>query len=93
MGVVSSGCLEAGGRTIGVVPYAIAKGGGEGDAEKPMQDDPNTIFTCSMHERKTKMAGLAEGGFIGLPGGYGTFEEVSAYILARVSPYFRSLLC
>lgn len=28
-----------------------------------------------MHERKQKMAARA-GGFVGLPGGYGTFEEV-----------------
>ena len=29
----------------------------------------------SMHERKVEMANRA-GGFIALPGGYGTFEEV-----------------
>lgn len=36
-----------------------------------------TIVVSSMHERKVKMAERATGGFIGLPGGFGTFEEVS----------------
>lgn len=31
---------------------------------------------ASMHERKAKMAELSTGGFIVLPGGYGTFEEL-----------------
>lgn len=30
----------------------------------------------SMHERKAKMASLSTGGFVVLPGGYGTFEEL-----------------
>lgn len=30
----------------------------------------------SMHERKAKMAALSTGGFVVLPGGYGTFEEL-----------------
>jgi predicted Rossmann-fold nucleotide-binding protein len=87
MGAVSSECHEGGGRTIGIVPYAIAEGGGEGDegAHKQVESGPDTIFTSSMHERKTKMASLAEGGFIALPGGYGTFEEVSIYVLAKFS--------
>ena len=33
------------------------------------------IIVDSMHERKVEMARRV-GGFIGLPGGYGTFEEV-----------------
>jgi predicted Rossmann-fold nucleotide-binding protein len=34
-----------------------------------------------MHERKVEMARRA-GGFIALPGGFGTFEEVRQYVLA-----------
>lgn len=30
----------------------------------------------SMHERKAKMASLSTGGFVSLPGGYGTLEEL-----------------
>jgi hypothetical protein len=33
------------------------------------------IVVDSMHERKTEMAKRV-GAFVGLPGGYGTFEEV-----------------
>jgi len=34
------------------------------------------VIVGTMHERKLKMAGLASDGFIVLPGGFGTFEEV-----------------
>lgn len=34
------------------------------------------IVVDSMHERKVEMAKRA-GGFLGLPGGFGTYEEVS----------------
>ena len=34
-----------------------------------------------MHERKVEMARRA-GGFVALPGGYGTFEEVRQHLLA-----------
>ena len=33
------------------------------------------VVVNSMHERKVEMATRA-GGFLGLPGGYGTYEEV-----------------
>jgi predicted Rossmann-fold nucleotide-binding protein len=41
---------------------------------------PNRVSVVveNMHERKTEMAKRADGGFVSLPGGYGTFEEVSA---------------
>ena len=35
-----------------------------------------TIVVQSMHERKVEMARRVRG-FFGLPGGYGTFEEVN----------------
>lgn len=35
-----------------------------------------SIVVGSMHERKTELAKLADGGFVALPGGYGTFEEL-----------------
>ncbi|TKY84749.1 hypothetical protein EX895_005829 [Sporisorium graminicola] len=35
-----------------------------------------TVVVQSMHERKQRMAAESNLGFIGLPGGYGTFEEV-----------------
>jgi predicted Rossmann-fold nucleotide-binding protein len=39
------------------------------------------IIVGSMHERKTRMADRACG-FVGLPGGFGTFEEVKFEINA-----------
>jgi hypothetical protein len=77
MGTVSQACRAAGGRTLGIVPRAIAAGGGEGALDKEViRENQSTIFVESMHERKTRMADAAEAGFFGLPGGYGTLEEV-----------------
>ncbi len=39
--------------------------------------DSVQIIVDSMHDRKVEMAKRADG-FIGLPGGFGTFEEVSS---------------
>ncbi|KAH6918706.1 hypothetical protein BKA70DRAFT_1416685 [Coprinopsis sp. MPI-PUGE-AT-0042] len=84
MGVVSGAALEHGGRVIGVVPYAMVAAGGEGEKadsgimvklNEAGRDKVETIVVDSMHERKVKMAKRSEA-FIGLPGGFGTFEEV-----------------
>ncbi|KAF8797912.1 hypothetical protein BYT27DRAFT_7178123 [Phlegmacium glaucopus] len=76
MGVVSSTVLEEGGKVVGIIPNAMVAGGNdayldEGGKEKLLE----TIIVDSMHERKVEMAKRA-GGFIGLSGGFGTFEEV-----------------
>ncbi|WWC89939.1 uncharacterized protein L201_004868 [Kwoniella dendrophila CBS 6074] len=51
----------------------------EGQGEDMLADGYDEKFTTdvvgSMHERKLKMAKISQGGFIVLPGGYGTFEE------------------
>ncbi len=75
MGAVSAAARGAGGRVIGVIPAAlqqkeIAYDGGDLD---------QLIVVKSMHERKARMAELADG-FIALPGGYGTFEEICEMI-------------
>lgn len=78
MGAVSAACRDAGGKTLGIIPRAIAEGGGEGvrkDTEIEVNPD-ESIIVESMHERKTLMAAKAASGFVGLPGGFGTFEEV-----------------
>ncbi|THU98310.1 hypothetical protein K435DRAFT_795800 [Dendrothele bispora CBS 962.96] len=75
MGLVSSSCLKAGGEVTGIIPYAMATSG-EGTGEDYEQRGRNkTIIVENMHERKMKMAMLS-GGFIALPGGYGTLEEI-----------------
>ncbi|WOO84389.1 Cytokinin riboside 5'-monophosphate phosphoribohydrolase LOG5 [Vanrija pseudolonga] len=52
----------------------------EGKGHDLLDDDFDGRLTMevvgSMHERKAKMAQLSTGGFVVLPGGYGTFEEL-----------------
>ncbi len=69
MGVVADGALSAGGQVIGVLPEALA--------EKELAHEGLTQLhrVGSMHERKAMMAELSDG-FIALPGGAGTLEEI-----------------
>jgi uncharacterized protein (TIGR00730 family) len=69
MGAVADGALAAGGRVVGIIPRALIAReiGHPGLSELRMVE--------SMHERKALMADLSDG-FIGLPGGVGTMEEV-----------------
>lgn len=68
MGAVADAVLEQGGQVIGVLPIFLQ------NREIAHQGLTELIMVDSMHERKTKMADLAEG-FIALPGGPGTMEE------------------
>jgi len=69
MGVVADAVLEKGGEAIGVIPYALA-------TKEVAHSGLNELFVVdSMHERKAKMAELSDG-FIALPGGWGTIEEI-----------------
>ncbi|WP_027189956.1 LOG family protein [Fundidesulfovibrio putealis] len=69
MGILAKAVVQAGGRAVGVLPgFLKAKElAFEGLAELHEVD--------SMHERKAKMAELS-GGFIAMPGGLGTLEEI-----------------
>lgn len=69
MGVLADAALEAGGSVIGVIPRALV------DREIAHQGCTELYVTANMHERKAKMAELAHG-FIALPGGIGTMEEL-----------------
>jgi len=71
MGAVSEGARAAQGRIIGVIPTALQKK----ELAYEGGDLTELIVVRSMHERKARMAELADG-FIALPGGYGTFEEI-----------------
>ncbi|KAK7035781.1 hypothetical protein R3P38DRAFT_605976 [Favolaschia claudopus] len=80
MGAVSSAVLERNGQVTGIVPSAMVAAGGEGGSRDVRIDEPGrekieNIVVESMHERKVQMARRV-GAFIGLPGGFGTFEEV-----------------
>ncbi|KIM41231.1 hypothetical protein M413DRAFT_18875 [Hebeloma cylindrosporum] len=75
MGVVSGEVLINGGKVIGVLPRSMVAGGGEGEKNDSPKIFLDEILVDSMHERKIEMATRVDG-FIGLPGGFGTFEEV-----------------
>ncbi|WP_226530654.1 TIGR00730 family Rossman fold protein [Metabacillus niabensis] len=68
MGAVAVSVLEEGGYVIGVMPSFLDK------REIAHKNLSELIIVNSMHERKAKMADLADG-FIVLPGGPGTLEE------------------
>ena len=69
MGKVSDAVLDAGGEVIGVIPKALAV------KEVAHENLTQLHVVASMHERKAMMAELADG-FIALPGGWGTLEEI-----------------
>jgi uncharacterized protein (TIGR00730 family) len=69
MGTIADAALEAGGEVVGVIPQALV------DREIAHDGLSELHVVGSMHERKAKMAELADG-FIALPGGMGTLEEL-----------------
>jgi uncharacterized protein (TIGR00730 family) len=68
MGAVADTVLQEGGKVIGVIPRLLE----EREISHKQLTELYTVDT--MHERKAKMADLADG-FITLPGGTGTLEE------------------
>ena len=68
MGEVARAALAGGGKVTGVIPKTLA------DQEVAFMELDDLIVVNSMHERKARMAELADG-YIAMPGGYGTFEE------------------
>ena len=62
MGLLADAALGAGGKVIGVIPHALVK------KELAHRGITELIEVATMHERKQKMADLADG-FIALPGG------------------------
>lgn len=69
MGAVADQVLAMGGEVIGVIPQALAQ-------KEVMHANLSQLYiTQTMHERKMRMAELADG-FIALPGGIGTLEEL-----------------
>lgn len=69
MGAVADGALAEGGRVIGVLPDPLF---GKEIAHPGLTE---LHRVASMHERKTLMYELSDG-FIALPGGLGTLEEI-----------------
>jgi len=69
MGMIADAVIDAGGEVIGVIPHHLA------DKELAHEGATQMIRVNSMHERKQLMADLSSG-FIALPGGIGTLEEL-----------------
>lgn len=68
MGAVASSAMKNGGDVIGVIPESFA--------DRVAHNSLSELHVVStMHERKTIMFDLSDG-FIALPGGMGTIEEV-----------------
>lgn len=69
MGVIADETLQLGGRVHGVLPRSIR----HKELAHPKLTQLHMVET--MHERKSLMAELSDG-FIALPGGFGTLEEI-----------------
>ena len=69
MGIVADAALAAGGEVIGVIPEQLV------GWEVAHQGLTRLEIVASMHERKARMFDLSDG-FIALPGGFGTLDEM-----------------
>lgn len=98
MGVLADAVLAAGGEVVGVIPAALV----EKEVAHPSLTHLHVVD--SMHARKALMADLSDG-FIALPGGFGTIEELVEMItwaqlgfhhkpcgILNVANYYDSLL-
>ena len=81
MGVVAHAVHDNGGKVIGVLPKAMVRPSvtdGQVEDEVYIEDD--------MHQRKKRMYSLSDG-FVALPGGIGTIEEISEIFTWRQLGY------
>ncbi len=98
MGILADAVLAGNGEVIGVMPAALFPN------EVAYRNVTQFYEVGSMHERKAMMAELADG-FIALPGGFGTYDELFEMItwsqigihnkpvgLLNVANYFEPLL-
>jgi uncharacterized protein (TIGR00730 family) len=69
MGIIANAVLEQGGKVHGVIPQMLM------DKEIAHRGLTELHVVRSMHARKTMMAALSDG-FIAMPGGFGTLEEI-----------------
>jgi len=69
MGIVADAALAAGGEVVGVIPEQLV------GWEVAHQGLTRLEIVASMHERKARMFDLSDG-FIALPGGFGTLDEM-----------------
>jgi uncharacterized protein (TIGR00730 family) len=75
MRAVAQETINHGGKAIGVITHFLA------EKHLTQQGLSELILVDTMHERKAKMTELADG-FITLPGGFGTLEEIFEVLTA-----------
>lgn len=81
MGGVARGALSMGGRVVGVIPRAIH------ERVEPLEGI--VLEVCEdMHQRKARMYALSDG-FIAMPGGIGTMEELMEVLTWQQLGYHR----
>ena len=80
MGVLARAVDDSGGYVIGVIPRRLAEHG------IAFRDADELIVTETMAERKARMEELGEG-YIALPGGFGTLEELAEVITLKQLRY------
>jgi uncharacterized protein (TIGR00730 family) len=73
MGTIADAALAAGGEVVGVIPRALV------DREIAHGGVSQLVVVGTMHERKAKMAELADA-FVALPGGFGTLDELAEIV-------------
>ena len=76
MGIIADAALAHGGKVIGVIPDFLMQ------REVGHRGLTQLVIVNSMHERKKKMADLADV-FIALPGGWGTLDELAEILTWR----------
>lgn len=69
MGVVADAVLAAGGEVVGVIPEQLV------NWEVAHKGVTRLEIVANMHERKKRMFDLSDG-FVALPGGFGTLDEM-----------------
>jgi uncharacterized protein (TIGR00730 family) len=76
MGIMADSVLATGGKVIGVIPDFLMK------REVGHLGLTELVIVNSMHDRKKRMADLADA-FIALPGGWGTLDELAEILTWR----------
>lgn len=87
MGVIADTALAAGAEVIGVIPDTLYQ------REVAHQGLTRLEHVNSMHERKARMAELADA-FIALPGGIGTLDElIEIWCWAGLGDHDKAIIC
>jgi uncharacterized protein (TIGR00730 family) len=77
MGVIGNAVLKGGGKAIGVAPHFLMQ------REVLHHELHGLHIVDSMHERRNLMIDLSDG-FIAMPGGYGTLDEISEVLMLTI---------